>query len=133
MTNTSTYSVKVMPNQSPQSFQYASLADMWSEWNGGYLEVDYPRLMIRFEDTIFHAEEVMRKVSQCVGIPMRNTYQYYLKEAKSHGNSVNFLTAMSRYGTDVGRIDNLTIQDLMYARTALDSELMEILHYQYAS
>jgi len=72
---------------------YLSLADMWSEWNTAFLDAEFPRLIVRFEDTLFHAEKVMQLVTECVsGKPMEHPYKYHLAAAKSHGNSADFVT-----------------------------------------
>lgn len=47
--NLTTYEVSVDDRDFDE--HYTSLAHMWSSWNAQYVDVDYPRLMIRFEDT----------------------------------------------------------------------------------
>jgi hypothetical protein len=47
---------------------YESLADLWSSWYQAYLDADYPRLIIRYEDTLFHAEQVVQQVVSCAGL-----------------------------------------------------------------
>lgn len=49
------------------SREYKSLAHAWSEWYREYLDADFPRLMVRFEDLIFHAPAVLEKIRECVG------------------------------------------------------------------
>eukprot|EP00545_Synedropsis_sp_CCMP1620_P005253 CAMPEP_0119029820 /NCGR_PEP_ID=MMETSP1176-20130426/40714_1 /TAXON_ID=265551 /ORGANISM="Synedropsis recta cf, Strain CCMP1620" /LENGTH=451 /DNA_ID=CAMNT_0006986175 /DNA_START=9 /DNA_END=1360 /DNA_ORIENTATION=- len=44
-----------------------SLAHMWNDWNGVYYNATFPRLMVRFEDTIFFPKETSRQVCTCVG------------------------------------------------------------------
>lgn len=50
----------------PVSVKYAenlrhnhkSLAHFWSEWYREYMDADYPRIMVRFEDLLFYGKEV---------------------------------------------------------------------------
>ena len=47
-------------------YDHDSLAHFWSEWYRLYLDADFPRIMVRFEDMLFHAKEVIeRKFSHC--------------------------------------------------------------------
>ena len=129
--NSTTFVVNVTAHQTGfhKTDLYDSLVDMWSEWNRLYLDADYPRLIIRFEDTLFHAEQVMQAIHDCVGVPTNHSYEYLLNAAKDHGRSSSFVQALQKYGTDEGRLDGLSRDDLEYARTALDPKLMHLLHY----
>jgi len=131
--------------------QYKSLADMWSEWNRQYLEADFPRLVVRFEDTLYHAEAVFDKIRECIGMtstssqqqqlqqPQKyatppSSFRYYFAPAKEvdRAESTDFASAMIRYATEEGRYGGMTKQDLAYAYRALDSELMNLFRYKYA-
>lgn len=57
-----TYRVKVKFN--PNITYYDSFADLWSKWYRDWLDVDFPRLMIRFEDLLFHTESVVGELVQ---------------------------------------------------------------------
>jgi hypothetical protein len=37
---------------------YKSLPHFWSEWYQLYMEADYPRVVVRFEDLLFYGQEV---------------------------------------------------------------------------
>jgi hypothetical protein len=39
-------------------YSHNSLAHFWSEWYQLYMDADYPRVMVRFEDLLFYGEEV---------------------------------------------------------------------------
>jgi len=112
---------------------YDSLADMWSKYYRSYMnDADFPRLIIRFEDTLFHAEKVMRIVSDCVGMPMDDApFLYELGKAK-RGPSSDFRTALAKYGSESGRYDGLLAEDRNYALSALDADVMLTFHYQQA-
>jgi hypothetical protein len=130
-----TFQVKVeSDDQKNITDHYDSLVDMWNDWNKQYVDADFPRLIIRFEDTIFHAEKVMELVSQCAGIPVPSPFKYRLQPSKNHGNKkANFISAMVKYGSNNGRVAEFQQKDLEYALTTLDPELMRTLKYGYPS
>ena len=132
---------------------YLSLADMWSTWNRQYYDAEYPRLVIRFEDLLFHTREVMDAIVKCSGItPSYNIdarshpqgsavdeshaqqsreFRYHVDAAKVHGISTDMVSAMIKYGNNRGRSRRYTKDDLDYARIALDKELMDVFHYSH--
>lgn len=103
---------------------------MWSMWYQAYFNADFPRLMIRFEDTLFHAEKVMQIVNECVGSSESEItpFLYHLGKSK-RGPSSDFPTALGKYGSERGRYDGMAEVDREYARSALDANLMRTFHY----
>jgi len=114
-------------------YTYKSLADMWTKWNREYLESDTPRLIIRFEDMMYHLEEILQTIRDCVGPPVgRKDYdplRYEIGDAKPHGNPTGFVDALPKQASDEKRHKGLNAKDRHYAHQALDAELMEIFHY----
>jgi hypothetical protein len=49
------------------SREWDSLAHVWSDFYREYEEATYPRLVIRFEDVLFHTEAVVDQIRQCAG------------------------------------------------------------------
>lgn len=131
--NLTTFPVTVqhLPPEIPE--KYASLADMWSEWNQAYVELKFPHLMIRFEDTLFHAEKVMAVILECIGRPMKTEFKYHLERSKNLRSSADFVTALAKYGTAKGRDNGLAKEDRVYAQTALNPDLMRRFHYKQVS
>ena len=112
---------------------WPSLVHYYNAWYQSYVQADFPRLMIRFEDTLFHGEAVMKQVCECAGgEPVSDKFLYSLEEAKSsHKHEQNnFVSAMIHYGTDEGRYHNMTPEDLDFARDHLDPALLDLFHYQ---
>ena len=111
--------------------EYESLAALWSEWNRLYFDADFPRLMIRFEDTLYHAEQVMHQIKQCIGmdVPSNQVFHYQVDKAKTGRLAVDFAVALTRYGTPQGRFKGLESADRIYLQTALDPILMNAFHY----
>jgi hypothetical protein len=111
-----------------------SLVHYWNAWYESYLEeAPWPRLIIRFEDTLFHPKQVMAEVCKCGGGHFVEPFQYLIDKAKwNHANKQNnMVTAMIQYGTNTGRYRNMTSEDLRFAKQTLNSKLMDIFHYNY--
>lgn len=138
--STSTYEVRHTNYQSYFQFatKYQSLADMWSSFNGDYYYngngtaslPSFPRLVVRMEDTIFYAEELMEIIANCTGLRLRQPFEYVAGGGKDE-STTTLATAMRQYGTDEGRIHpDLTREERLYLRTALNPELMRMLRYR---
>jgi hypothetical protein len=114
---------------------YASMADLWTEWNLQYLDADFPRLIVRFEDYLFHTRRLFDIILECAGIPplpQEQPFVYHTEPAKVHGGaSIDFVEAIIKYGTAHGRSKGFSDADLEYAQEALDVRLMELFHYHH--
>jgi hypothetical protein len=86
-------------------------------------------LIIRFEDTLFHAEKVMDLITECLGKPLSHPYLYHLEASKEHGRPADFFSALAKYGRAEGRYDGLTPDEKKYVRTALNPTLMKTFQY----
>eukprot|EP00934_Nitzschia_sp_Nitz4_P008239 Nitzschia sp. Nitz4//scaffold37_size175936//13709//17211//NITZ4_002025-RA/size175936-snap-gene-0.253-mRNA-1//-1//CDS//3329549725//8229//frame0 len=113
---------------------FPTIAHYWTEWYKEYLEADYPRLIVRFEDLQFHAKEMISAVCECAGAVPRDPggeFTYVVDAGKwgagHKGEQTNLITAMIKYGTDAKRFDKMTKEDMKLAATALDPELMKLL------
>ena len=107
-----------------------SLSDYWSRFYGDYVSAKFPRVIIRFEDTILFAEEVMEALSHCTGSPRKIPYEYILPTAKLHGKSSGLLTAIKKLGRN--RMYHMTDLDRQYAKRTLRADSMELFLYRYA-
>lgn len=116
-----------------------SLVGFWNDWYNDYVNASFPRIIVRFEDLVFHAKEVTTQVCHCAGGELkRKKFQYIVNSAKkgeaAHGPMearTSFIGAMIRYGKDTHRLDSMTPEDLEYARQTLDPKLMEYFNYKY--
>jgi hypothetical protein len=61
---------------------HESLAAVWNEWYREYYDADFPRIIVRLEDLVFHAKEVVTKVCECFGGKMESDFLYVTKTAK---------------------------------------------------
>ena len=121
-----------------QKYKYDSLLHLWNDWYGNYLDVqEVPRLIIRFEDLLFHLEEIVTEICHCVGGTVINSKKGIhlqsgaVKKGKAHTGSNGLLSAISRYGSKKHRLDTMTEDDIQYANTNAGSELMKLFNYNY--
>lgn len=134
--NTSiTYPAQKSSGRPNSTEYYDSLIDMWSSWNRQYFDSDIPRIMIRFEDMIFHAETVLDRILDCLGgVPANRGGGPEVKLQKSrakHANkSSDFESALTKYGHEEGRYSQLTKEDYDYMRSHVDLDLMNKFHYK---
>jgi hypothetical protein len=119
------------------SRQHATLAEFWNDWNRAYVEASFPRLMVRFEDIVFHPKQITRTVCECAGgkIHENRPFIYVVDSAKkgqAHGKEkTSYVDALVKYGTEVGRYTGFTKADLEYAQKHLDPDLMRLFGYHY--
>jgi hypothetical protein len=130
----------------PVTVQYAefhrnhiSLVGFWNDWNRAYVQAPFPRLMVRFEDIIFHPKQITQTVCECAGgqLQTQKPFTYVVDSAKkgaAHGTEkTSYVDALVKYGTEVGRYAGFTSEDLQYAMKHLDPDLMRLFGYQYPS
>jgi len=118
-----------------QSFHkphYASLVGLWNDWYGDYMAVDsFPLLIIRFEDLLFHAEEVITQVCHCADGEVKGGIHIMGESAKNHAGSNGLLSSILRYGHQDNRTDGMTKDDIDYAQQALNKDMMETFGYSH--
>jgi hypothetical protein len=109
---------------------YPSLAEFWSDYYREYLDVNAPRLMIRFEDMLFHGKAVMQAVAKCAGYDPLDAYTYVTEPAKLYQNQTSsFLTAVQQYTVDYARLAGFRASDIFYLQDTINSTLLQMLHY----
>lgn len=137
--NLKTYSVKVETRDYVD--EYKSLADLWTSYYDDYYHVGFPRLIVRYEDFLFHQEQVLNAIADCVNpksVRVTNEVhptktskpiKYTLSAAKDHGGPADFIPAVIRFGSAKGRYANMEDADLRYAAKALSPTLLENFNY----
>ena len=130
----------VVPYRQDKPGHYESLVGLWNTWYGDYYEItDFPRLIIRFEDILFHFEKVMTQVCHCGGGTLKNYEQdgFVLQEKNAkagHNNGSNGLVAaVLRYGHTDKRTEHFTEDDLAYAKKTLRKDLVELFGYSMSA
>jgi hypothetical protein len=118
---------------------HTSLAHLWNDWYDEYAQADFPRLLVRMEDLVFHARNVTERVCTCVGgtFSKGGDFKYITdsaKHGKIHGNDkTTLLDAMIRYGNadKISLTRGMTRDDLSYAKTVFRKDLMEMFGYSH--
>jgi len=118
----------------PQNVTYhESISELYNEWYGNWLDVEFPRLVVRFEDLMFHAEHVVEKVCKCAGGNLaEGPFQYITdsaKKGKAHMGSNGLVKSMVKYGDVEKRTHAYTPMDLDYAKSSLRSDVLDMFHY----
>lgn len=111
---------------------HESLAGLWNDWYSQWIDATYPRLVIRFEDLLFHAEAVVGQVCVCGGGVMREDFKYIeksAKEGKVHKGSNGLVKSLVSYGNKTRRVTPYTDSDLEYARKTLNRDAMNMFRY----
>jgi hypothetical protein len=116
---------------------YDSLAHLWSEWNRQYWQVDYPRIMVRYEDVLFYPRELITRICTCAGgvTAPPHEFTYFVNSAKwgpGHGKEeqkTSLISAMMKYANVAKRIKGYTKEDLQLAHEALSEDLMIAFQY----
>ena len=120
---------------------YESLMHLWNEYYNEYMSVekDLPFLLVRFEDLIFHTEEVTTKVCECAGGKrVGKKFKYIVDSAKkgmaAHGAMslrTGFVDALAKYSTLEKRYKGFDdAHDLEYVRDHIDQKLLEMMKYK---
>jgi hypothetical protein len=121
------------------SRSHSSLVDFWNSWYQEYIQASFPKLIVRFEDLVFHPKQVTQKVCECAGGEMnKQPFKYIVDSAKkgegAHGKErTSYIDALVKYGTEKGRYKGMTEEDLRFAKTHLDPALMAMFGYPYPS
>jgi len=114
-----------------------SLAHLWNDWYGYWFDADYPRLIVRLEDLVFHAQETTTTICTCVGGEIRKDrpFTYIIDSAKAdspgHDASVGFIQAWIKYSKEFPPNGGFTKSDYEAAKEALNLDYMEQFHYKH--
>ena len=120
--------------------KWPSMAHLWSTWYREYVDdADLPRLVIRFEDMLFHTVQVMDEIRTCLGAAWKHEeFVFQAAPAKTHPYFAKFknapsslVSAMIKYGWDnrQRRVGSMTEYDQKFAHEVLDAGLLEQFHY----
>jgi hypothetical protein len=115
--------------------RYESLLDMWNSWYFEWEQMTFPHLVTRFEDLLFHGEEVVKTACECVGGVFTDDFMYVEDSAKPntlkvHKGSNGLVQAMVQYGDPAKRLTGFTERDMIYADKAMNKALMEKYGYR---
>lgn len=132
--NLSSVPVKIVFDAN-STYYWDSLIDVWNDWYRQYYDVkvvDYPRLMVRFEDLLFAPDALLSIIADCIGSRIAQPMVHQTHSSKSHGSGTDLVHAFTKFGSnnDKFRWNNMTVPDLQFAMSHLDPELMRVFDYQ---
>lgn len=122
--------------------KYTSLAHLYNEWYNAYFNVtSYPRLMVRLEDIIFRAEEVVPKICECYGGEWMNRKENVVHHNAHVANrnigidmsspTSGLLGSIIKYGNRTLRRRHYRRIQFVAAKEVLDPQLMEQFGYSF--
>jgi len=133
--------VPVYVKYNRETTNHDSLAHMWNEWYQDYIDADFPRVLVRFEDLLFYGRDVTRQVCQCAGGELySNKFRHIKTSAKKgddkvHGNErTGLIEAIIRYGKladDRNYTHGMTKEDLKFTKEHLNASYMKMFHYEH--
>lgn len=118
-----------------------SLAHLWNDWYAKYWkDADFPYVMVRFEDIIFHPKNVTTQLCECAGgkIIDDQPFQYIVdtaKEGPGHGRlreRTGMVAAWIKYSQPLAPDGGFSGVDYQKSKEFLDQDLMDIFHYRHA-
>ena len=133
--------VNVTVNYAEFHQHHDSLVHFFNDWYRDYVKAPFPRLIVRFEDIIFHPKLITRTVCECAGGEMNRNkpFKYIVDSAKkgaahgAQGQRTSYVDALVKYGTEAGRYKGFEEADLEYAKQHLDPDLMRLFGYRFPS
>lgn len=126
---------------------HLSLAHLWNDWYAYYLDLgkrgggdDFPFLVIRMEDIVFHPKETIYQVCECAGGKIRDDQAFQLITDSAKGDSPGHDASTGTYEAWVKySLPNtkeryaFSEADYNHAIRALNQTLMESLGYKHPS
>ena len=115
---------------------YESLLGVWNEFYKDWEGQAFPHLTMRFEDLLFHGEEVTKIACECVGGEFtKHKFKYMEESAKENGFAMNkgangLVKSLIQYGKSDKRLEGLTDEDRIYASRSVNSDLMQKFGYE---
>jgi hypothetical protein len=136
-------SIPVMIQYATFNKSHHSMVDHWNDFYYEYYKQErFPRVIVRFEDLIFHPKSVVQTVCECAGGELKHEsergFQYIVDSAKiteGHGSAkTGYVDAIIKYGSAKfprWRSGGMTDEDRAYATEHLDREMMNFFGYHY--
>jgi hypothetical protein len=112
---------------------YDSLVDVWNTWYNEWEQQSFPMIQTRFEDLVFHGEEVLKQACECVGGVFAKDFVFIERNAKEdlplNAGTNGLVKTLIQYGNSKNRLEGFTDREVRYASEKLDATLMEKFGY----
>lgn len=119
---------------------YESLLHLWYDWYQQYMPKsssvgDFPRLIVRMEDLVFHTESTVTQICECAGGNTYEKFTYVVDSAKAdspgHDASTGLLQAYLKYAQPFHTSDSFTAAEYA-AIQQQTTTVMDMMHaFQY--
>mmetsp|Transcript_1945 Transcript_1945/g.2755 ORF Transcript_1945/g.2755 Transcript_1945/m.2755 type:complete len:394 (+) Transcript_1945:186-1367(+) len=129
--------VKYSKTDPSKIVKHESLVGLWNDYNRLYADASFPRLIVRYEDLVFHHDYVVSKVCECAGGSLRPAMKILKNNAKgiqqAHASANDLKSAIMRYGSIEKRGEGFSDRDLSFAESKISKELMDLFGYKIES
>lgn len=97
-----------------------------------YTRAVFPRMIIRYEDLIFHPKMVVKDLCECVqGEFIDSNFSFRVDNVKNHGEqNSSMLISMWKSTDSSRRVKGLTNDELLYSYKSVHTDLMSIFQYK---
>lgn len=124
----------VTSNYAKSEEHYESLVDVWNTWYHEWEQQSFPMIQTRFEDLVFHGEEVLKTACECVGGLFTDEFVFIERNAKEdlplNAGTNGLVKTLIQYGNSANRFNGFTSREIQYASEQLDPGLMEKFGYR---
>jgi hypothetical protein len=136
-------SIPVVIHYSEFDRTHDSMIDHWNDYYHEYYDqTRFSRLIVRYEDLIFHPKQVVQTVCECAGGELKQNlghgFEYIVDSAKiteGHGSAkTGYVDAIIRYGSSKfprWKSGGMTDDDRKYATEHLDPAMMNYFGYRF--
>jgi hypothetical protein len=114
---------------------HKSLIHMWKDWYNSYLQADFPFLMVRLEDLVYHPRSVLESICDCAGGVLAEHIMLSGDSAITQGDNIHganrtgLVDAMNKHVRG-DRTKGMTPEDIQYAREVLKESPMQLFSYK---
>ena len=112
--------------------RYESLAHFWKSWYQEYYDVDFPRLMVRLEDLVFHPYQTLQSICACVGgtFVSKQNFTLLARSVKSSKDLAHSRTRKTDFVSAIhlhlrsNRTQGMTLDDVAFSQQVLDDSIV---------
>lgn len=112
-----------------QIIYWDSLMHFYVDYYTQYLQAEYPRLIVRFEDIVFQPMAVLEQIAECLGVTLATPIQFQTGSSKSHGSHSDLLHVFTKTADAQRRMRGITAPDMQFIQQHWPSWLSETFHY----
>ena len=119
-----------------KQIQFPTLMHLWNEYYRQYITTDLPRIIVRFEDLLFHPKKVIDAIKTCSAAKWKDNAKFFFvtdhskwEHVRELGPQSNLVSAIIKHSNARRRVRNMTREDLEAAPAILDKNILRIFNY----